>query len=145
MKSKVMVCVTRQKTCERLINMGQNIANKNNAELSVVHVAKNGTNFLGNPHEGEALDYLFQISKKVDADMSVLRSDDVVDTIVSFAKKNKVTDLILGESQNLSNENNIVRQIKKRLPKVEISVAGKYQTKHKNKTYNLNLRVLPSF
>ncbi len=145
MKKKVMVCVTRQKTCKRLIEMGQRIANKNNGELSVVHIAKTGTNFLGNPHEGEALDYLFQISKNADADMSVLRADDVVDTIVNFAKENKVTDLIMGESPDLSNENNIVEQIKKQLPKVEITVSGQYKTMHKKQMHNFKLRVLPSY
>ena len=87
MKTKIMVCVTRQKTCERLIRMGEKIANHSKGELSVVHVAKMGTNFLDNPHEGEALEYLFQISKHAGADLSVLRSDNVVNTLVKFAKK----------------------------------------------------------
>ena len=44
---RVLVCVTGQKSCERLIEEGASIAQEHNIELSVVHVAKTGNNFLG--------------------------------------------------------------------------------------------------
>ena len=87
---RVLVCVTGQKSCERLIEEGASIASEHNIELSVVHVAKTGNNFLGSASstsEAEALEYLFGISKIYDADMTMLRSDDVIPTIVSYARK----------------------------------------------------------
>lgn len=86
-KLNIMICVTRQKTCERLIKVGKEIAGKGDAQLYAVHVVKRGVNFLGNPDEGEALDYLFQISKEAGAEMTVLRSEDVVDTLLNSPGK----------------------------------------------------------
>ena len=145
MKNKIMVCVTRQKTCERLIAIGYKAALKTNAELHVVHVAKSGTNFLNNPHEGEALDYLFQISKKSGAEMSVLRSDHVVNTITEFVKDNKISVLILGESPDLQNENSIIRQLKNNLPEVEIRVIPSTANSGDTKKTSIKFHTLFSF
>ena len=80
-ESRVLVCVTGQKSCARLIHDGAEIAAEEGASLSVVHVAKMGSNFLGSASEAEALEYLFAISKSHSADMMLLRNDDVVHTI----------------------------------------------------------------
>lgn len=119
---RIMVCVTRQKTCRRLIEIGKQFLSDTNSELLVVHVTKMGTNFLGNPHEGEALEYLFQISKDAGADMSVLRSDHVVGSLVQFAKSNDVTLIVVGESPQSYQDNNIIRQLELQLPDVEIKI-----------------------
>jgi len=87
-------------------------------------VAKNGVNFLGNPDEGEALDYLFQVSKEAGAEMTVLRSDRVVDTLVDFARKNNVSIVIMGESPGSrgDGDRNIIQEMEKRLPDLELRV-----------------------
>lgn len=41
----VLVCVTQQKTCERLIKRGALLKNKYKSELYVIHVAKEGIIF----------------------------------------------------------------------------------------------------
>ena len=95
----VMVCVTRQKTCEKLILEGSKLAVSLSAELSVLHVAKQGFNFLGNPVEGQALEYLYKISSQHGADMTVIRSDNVISTIMNHAKKTEVNHIIIGKSR----------------------------------------------
>ncbi|MGI6113991.1 MAG: universal stress protein UspA [Mahellales bacterium] len=120
-KNRVMVCVTRQRNCERLIRLGKDIADKEEGQLFVVHAAKVGETFLGNPDEGEALDYLFSISKNVGADMTVLRSQNVVDTLVSFAKDTKITVMVLGQPPD-KKDSNIIRQLEHRLKDVEFKV-----------------------
>jgi len=117
-----MVCVTRQKTCERLIRLGKKLVSHPDDKLLVVHVTKEGTNFLGNPHEGEALEYLFQVSKQAGADMSVLRSDNIVHSLVEYAKENEVSTIILGESPQLHKKDNIIRQLEMQLPDVNFKV-----------------------
>jgi len=122
-KLNIMICVTRQKTCERLIKVGKEIAGIGDAQLYAVHVVKRGVNFLGNPDEGEALDYLFQISKEAGAEMTVLRSEDVVDTLVEFARKNNISIVVLGESAESNNsERNIINELKRNLPDLEFRV-----------------------
>lgn len=122
-RSGVMVCVTKQKTCERLIKAGVKVREQQGGELFVVHVAPTGWNILGNSKEGEALDYLFEISKSVGANMTVLRSSEVVKSIVDFCVKNNIQTIILGESLETSAENNFVIKLSKKLCKgIEIKI-----------------------
>lgn len=120
--SKIMVCVTRQKTCERLIKVGQNLSTKLEGDLKVVHVAKVGDNFLGNPDEGEAVEFLFQRSKTAGAEMTVLRADDIIDTLVEYANKNNIDVIVVGEGPNSKGDENIIKQLEKRLPEIELRV-----------------------
>ncbi len=118
---RVMVCVTRQKTCERLIRIGQRLVN-GEGKLMVVHVAKTGDNVLGNPDEGEALDYLFQVSKQAGADMTVLRSDNILNTLIDFAKKNRITEIVMGESPDPGSSDSIINNMEFMLPGVKFNV-----------------------
>ena len=117
----VLICVTRQKSCERLIRMGYNESKKTGGKPYVIHVAPIGENFLGNPKEGEALDYLFDISKQVGAQMTVLRSNEVVEVLTDFSKKHGIGIMVLGESPSPKGEN-IVKQLNKKLDKVQFIV-----------------------
>ncbi|MBU5675247.1 universal stress protein [Alkaliphilus sp. MSJ-5] len=126
-ENNIMVCVTKQKTCEKLIQSGVKIKEQIGGDLFVVHVAPTGWNFLGNSQEGEALDYLFEISKAVGADMTVLRSSEVVKTIVDFCEKNSITIIVLGESPEVSEDNNIISKLTKKLGQnIEIKVVSTY-------------------
>ena len=97
-QSRVMVCVTGQLTCERLIRAGAELAKKEAAELSVVHVSHMNQSFLGNPMEGEALEYLFAISKEFGADMTLLRDDNILGALVNHARKIGATHVVMGVS-----------------------------------------------
>lgn len=44
-EKNIMVCVTQQKTCERLIKKGKELKDKIDGELHVVHVAREDENF----------------------------------------------------------------------------------------------------
>ena len=121
-KPKILVCVTRQKTCERLIQAGSVLAREAHAPLSVVQVEKPGGNLLGNPKESEALEYLFQVSSASNADMTVLRQEDVVETLVEFTRKNEVTTIVMGRAPVEDSENTIINQLKRKLPDVDIRV-----------------------
>lgn len=124
-KKNIMVCVTKQKTCERLIKRGVKIKEQKGGSLFVVHVAPTGWNFLGNSKEGEALDYLFEISKSVGADMTVLRSSKVVDSIVEFCKNNSIATVVLGKSPEVAEDDNIILKLGKILePEVELEVVA---------------------
>lgn len=119
-QARVMVCVTRQKTCERLIRNGAKISREMGLALSVVHVVPTGSNFLGNPHEGEALEYLFSISKEHGADMSVLKADQVVDTLVAYAQENAAAVIVMGDAPGGGSA--IVRELHRRLRDVDFRI-----------------------
>lgn len=120
----VMVCVTQQKTCERLIMNGhQNLKGKKD-NLFVIHVVNEKDHFLNNSNDGEALEYLFGVSKKVGADLTVLRSKDVLKAMSDFAKKHKITHMVMGASPNAPNiqSHNFAWKLQQSLPSVKFII-----------------------
>ena len=122
--ANVLICVTRQMSCERLIRIGYNESKKNRGNTYVIHVAPIGENFLGNPKEGEALDYLFDISKQVGAEMTVLRSNEVVEVLTGFTQKHGISTMVLGESPGTKpgKEGDFIKQLKRKLRNIEFIV-----------------------
>ena len=120
-KGRVLVCVTGQRSCEHLIHAGADIAAQTGAALSVVHVAKMGSNFLGSASEAQALEYLFEISKTYDADMMLLRNDDVVATIAAHARKTGAQTVVIGGSVQ-KRGNRLSHALAAALPEVEVRV-----------------------
>ncbi len=118
----VMVCVTRQRTCARLIERGEEIAKERNRHLHVVHAVKTGQNFLGNAYEGEALEYLFTAAQLSGGDLAMLRSDDVEGTLAEYARVHDADVMVLGESPQTDDES-FVERMRKRLPTVSIIIA----------------------
>lgn len=122
--TNVMVCVTQQKTCERLILNGYKLLQLENDKLSVVHVVNEKGMFLDNTNDGESLEYLFNVSKKVGADLTVLRSKDVMETIVDFAKDNEITHIVIGARPENDSIYNLGfgLQLKESLPGIEFII-----------------------
>ncbi len=121
-KRNILVCITQQKTCERLIREAADIKNDYEGELHVIHVAKNEWKFLDNAKEGEALEYLFNVSKSVGANLSVLRSDDIVETILKYVKENNINFIVVGKSKEMHKENNFIKTLENSISNVEICV-----------------------
>ena len=119
----VMVCVTRQRACRRLIAHGQDVARRTRLDLIVVHVARPGENLLGNPSEGEALDFLFTTAKDYGGQMQMLRSDHVVSALQRFALENHVATIVMGASRG---DNTLIAELTRALeehaPTVRIDV-----------------------
>jgi K+-sensing histidine kinase KdpD len=118
----ILVCVTQQKTCERLIRQAAELRDEYKGNLFVIHVAKNDWNFLDNNKEGEALEYLFSISKSTGANLSVLKSDEIAVSIAEFAKENKIDCIVMGESPTDHKENKFYNELKKLLNNIEIKI-----------------------
>ncbi len=118
----ILVCVTQQRTCERLIKKADKLKQESNASLYVIHVLKNEWNILDNAKEGEALEYLFGISKSVGANLTVLRSDLIVNAIADFIRENKIDCIVMGESRKDHKENHFYNELKKRFENIEILV-----------------------
>lgn len=116
----ILVCVTKQKTCERLIKAAtQRMAE--GGSLHVLHVAKDSWNILDNAHESEALEYLFKISKLFNAEMTMLRADNISKTIADFAYRNDINLIVLGASLN-EEENKFFKQLRTLLKDTDIEI-----------------------
>ena len=117
----VLVCVTGQRTCERLIAEGDRLAKELGAELSVVHVAKQGMGLLGGiVAEAEALEYLFKVSSEHGADMAVIRSEHVVETLANHARKINAALMVLGSSREVNRD--VTKDLKAHMPEMEFKI-----------------------
>lgn len=117
--ANVLVCVTRQKTCARLIQEGAALAYRHGGTVSVVHVAEKGKDFLGIPQEAEAIEYLYREAKAVNAELTVLRAEHVLDTLIAFVKEQDVQIVLTGVSPTKSGAG-FAQTLRMRLPGVEV-------------------------
>ncbi len=117
MAMNVMVCVTQQKTCDRLIQYGHELLNDAKGELFIIHVAHYQFKFLNNSKEGEALEYLYEKAMEYGAQLTVVRSNNVQDTLVDLVHKYKITHIILGQSGQAAESSNVVQQLSNRVKK----------------------------
>ena len=117
----VLVCVTGQKSCERLIVAGAKIAREENVRLNVLHVVRTGGSVLGFVNEPEALEYLLTVSVENGASMYVRRADDVVSAIEYAAKNEGCTTLVAGRAANYSGHD-LLDELKLRLPGVRFVI-----------------------
>lgn len=117
----VLVCVTGQKSCERLIVAGAEIARAENVPLNVLHIVRTGGNVLGFVNEPEALEYLLSVSVAHGASMYVRRSDDVISAIEYAAKNEKVTVLVAGRASDYRGWD-LLDELKLRLPEVRFEI-----------------------
>ncbi len=92
--SCVMVCVTPQQSCQRLIEAGARIAREENLPLSVISVFKESNGF--NANEGGALEELFQCTKKFNANMDVFFNNSPALVVAVAAKKYRAVTLVTG-------------------------------------------------
>ena len=93
----LMVCVTGRHTCERLLAAGAR-RRKPGQRLYCVHCVQLNETFLNNDYEPLAIEFLFSCASLYDAELTILRADNVIDALVEFAKTNQVSKIVLGQS-----------------------------------------------
>ena len=118
---KVLVCVTGQRSCERLIVTGAELAGREGGRLVVMHVARSGSNVLGYRNEPQALEYLLQVSTAHGADMLVKKSDDVVGAIEAEARELGAEVIVAGRAANYSGWD-LLDELQGRLPDVQLEI-----------------------
>lgn len=118
----VMVCVTRQRTCERLIAYGEKIAKEHDCLLHVVHAIKPNENFLGDPSEGEALEYLFTAASLYGGELTVIRTENVEQLISDYAIAHHAYAVVLGASPVRDEGMSFIEKLEHLMPNVRIEV-----------------------
>lgn len=110
-KKRIMVCVTQQKSCERLIKRGADLCRGEHDELYVVHVVKEDWKYFGKLEESDALEYLFDISKTYGAFLSVIKAPDIVSTLSRFMEEHQVDEVVMGESLEGMAQQNMINRL----------------------------------
>ena len=119
----VLVCVTTQKSCERLIEAGAKAAAATQAKLHVIHVAGSHQRFFNTLNEADALEFLFGVSKTHGAEMTVVRSEDVAQTLVDYVRGNGVHMVIFGQSPDADKPGNLIEKVREMLADETIAIA----------------------
>lgn len=119
----VLVCVTGQKDCDRLIKAGKQIADERGLALQVLCVQPTA---FGYEADGEELEYLRQTARSVQAEMTVFFHDDAALIAVGFVKQIGATHIVTGMAE--APVNGFVEIVHKLLPKVPISMVAKDST-----------------
>ncbi len=116
-KKKVMVCVTQQRSCERLLARGSQLTNHKHDELFMVHIVKENWRYFSQMKESDAMEYLYDIAKNYDASVNVLKAKDIELALRTFAQKHEVDVIVMGESQESNEQQNMIHRIQLNLDK----------------------------
>lgn len=95
----VLVCVTVQRDCGRLIHLGNELSQKMGIPLHVLHVSA-GKSLLGNADAAGALNYLFSLAHEVEAEMKILYEADSIAAIARYAAAHHAVALIMGPDKS---------------------------------------------
>lgn len=121
-KKRIMVCVTAQRSCERLIVAGDSKRGSDTDEVYLVHVMP-GDDIKDDRKNAEALDYLFEIAGDYGAVVQVFAKGDFVEKLAVFAIENKIDVIVIGESSDKKRQKNTVYRLKKRIERdIEIMI-----------------------
>ena len=116
----IMVCVTLQNTCERLIDYA-NATKESDDNLFVLHVSKNT-----DANKGEILEYLYSVSHAAGADMTVLYSENAINAICDFVETKNIHTIILGKPENPYQDHGFISTLSQNLAKnIEIILLDK--------------------
>ena len=107
---KILVCVTVQEECVRLIRFGHDLALKNQAELHVLHVSQDKS-LLGTPENAAVLNTLMSLAREAEAEMCILYEPDATAAIARYARELGAKALILGP-----NRTQVTARVKALLP-----------------------------
>lgn len=118
---RVVVCVTGQRSCERLILDGVERAKHLSAQLCVVHVVGMKAQLLGLSSESEAIAYLFTLARDHGAEVTILRNDNFLQAISAYTEKNETATIIMGGTPPGSRRD-MGRELREMLPEIEVHV-----------------------
>lgn len=119
----VLVCVTGQHDCDRLIRTGREIAEEKSLSLQVLCVQPNSAGF---ETDCEELEYLRQTARDAEAEMSVYFNDDSALTAASVAKHIGAVHIVTGMAG--SPASGFIEILHRLLPSVPISMVAKDRT-----------------
>ena len=95
-QAPIMVLVTLQQACARLIRKGSDLAMLRHVPLYVLHVQQNDPDQTAPAIDVTALNYLYALSGEVGADMCVLTADVPVTAMANYAAEQRVDTILMG-------------------------------------------------
>lgn len=119
-KPSVLVCVTGQYDCDRLIEAGFDQAKELSCELHVFCVQKPSVDMA---YFSDEIEYLYRTAKRLGADMTVMFSDNAPKCTADFARRINAKHLITGVPDD--RPNGFVLMLHEFLPRAQITMVTK--------------------
>lgn len=119
-KSSVLVCVTGQYDCDRLIRAGYEEAIEQDLELHVlcIHTPVNDISLLS-----DEIEYLYRTAKELGADMTIAFDKNAPKFAAGFARKINARHLVTGMPDN--RPNGFILTVHEMLPRMQITMVTK--------------------
>lgn len=114
---KIMVCVTQQKNCDRLIDKAHKLKSNEEDELIVIHIVKENWKYFGQLKESDALEFLFDRAKNYNATLSVYKAKDIEGKLADFAEKESVDMIVMGETREKTKQQNMIKRLQAKTQK----------------------------
>ena len=118
----VLVCVTGQRSCERLIRQGAAFAAQEKLDLLVLSVQPNDVK---SRRDAEALEYLFTVAMQNNAQMSVYFSNDRLRSANAFIRRQNVARFVVGVPHE---RGDFVRNLMEGYPSVPLAIVESNQS-----------------
>lgn len=122
-ESAVLVCVTAQNSCDRLIRIGAEYAKINKCALHVLMVHPPISDYIAISSE---MEYLYQTAKDNDGDMSIVFDNDAPQVAADFVKKLHAERIFTGMPDGRLN--GFIIRFHEAMPDVPISMVAKDNT-----------------
>jgi K+-sensing histidine kinase KdpD len=107
----VVVCVTEQCRCDRLISRGSELARRMDCQLEVISVQPR--NAIAT-RQASVLEYLFGFARRNRAEMRVYYADDPARAVAEWVRRHKVLNIVVGTPG--AGSSGFARQLRQLLP-----------------------------
>ena len=111
----VLVCVTQQKTCDRLIRYGRELVEGCGGELMVVHIAQYDLSKLAENDDAASLEYLYQKALEYGTNLMIIRSGNVAATLISLIERNNISKIVMGMTRHADEKDGTTEAFKSML------------------------------
>lgn len=123
----VVVCVTPQESCARLIEAGARIAKEENLPLSVLSVFRESNGF--NANRGGVLENLYECARKYNAAMQVYFNNSPALIVAVAAKKMNAATLVTGLPEE--GGSGFIARVHEILPDLPITMVDKNSNEYR--------------
>ena len=118
--SPILVLVTLQRACARLIRRGADMALQQHCILHVLHVVENDPQAVKEwTIDAHALDYLYALAGEAGAQMTVLKAEVALTAVAEFARREGIRRIIMGGGEHAEG---IAQTLSELLPGVQIMI-----------------------
>jgi two-component system sensor histidine kinase KdpD len=97
---RVLLCFNEKPTAQMVIRSAARLAVERNAELYALYVEPPGASTRRTPESAAQLAQNQRLARDLGAQVTVLRSHRVADTILAFAHEHAIDVIVLGRSQH---------------------------------------------